>query len=53
MPPTKSLEVFDGHKLVLFGNFWVVKRYSVWEMMRLLECLVQEMLLGLLNAEKK
>ena len=53
MPPTKGLKVFDGHKLVLFCDFLGVKGYCVWDMMRLVKCLAEEILFGLLNAEKK
>ena len=50
---TKGLKVFDGHKLVLLGDFLVVKRYFVWGMIQLLECLVEEMMFGFLDAENK
>ena len=53
MPPTKGLKVFDGHKLVLFGDFLGVEGYSVLNGMRLLECLVEKMMFGFFNAEKK
>ena len=48
MPPTKGLKVFDGHKLVLFGDFLGVERYSVLDVMRLLECLIEKLMFRVL-----